>query len=102
MGLPIPHTEIIPRNQDRIADNLGAFIEENFLAEEPVREKLQDVDFAAEMIRWLSDRGRSEALARFIARLAPQMLHAVDETGLKGFAAERVATQLKQTDMSPV
>ena len=102
MGLPIPHTEIIPRNQDRIADNLGAFIEENFLADEPVRAKLQEVDFAAEMIAWLSDRGRSASLARFVAKLAPQMLHAVDETGLKAFAAERVGTQLKRTDMSPM
>ncbi len=102
IGAPIPHTAIIPRNQDRIADNLGSFIKENFLAAEPVRVKLQEVDFAAEMIRWLSDRGRSKSLARFVARLAPQMLHAVEETGLKGFAAERVAIQLKQTDMSPV
>lgn len=102
MNLPIPHTAIIPRNQDRIADNLGAFIEENFLAAEPVRQKLQEVDFAEEMIKWLNDRGRSEALARFVARLAPQMLHAVEETGLKTFATERVGTQLKQTDMSPV
>ena len=102
MGLPIPHTAIIPRNQDRIADNLGAFIEENFLAAGPVRQKLQEVDFADEMIKWLSDRGRSASLASFVAKLAPQMLHAVEETGLKGFASERVATQLKQTDMSPV
>ncbi len=102
MGLPIPHTAIIPRNQDRIADNLGTFIEENFLAAGPVREKLREVDFAEEMIKWLSDRGRSQSLARFIAKLAPQMLHAAEETGLKGFASERVATQMKQTDMSPV
>jgi len=88
--------------QDRIADNLGAFIEENFLAAGPVRQKLQEVDFADEMIKWLSDRGRSASLASFVAKLAPQMLHAVEETGLKGFASERVATQLKQTDMSPV
>ena len=32
LGLPIPHTAIIPENQNRIADNLGRFIEVNFLA----------------------------------------------------------------------
>src|SRR6478752_4455030 len=46
LGLPIPHTAIIPENQNRIADNLGRFIEANFLAPEPVREKLAEVDFA--------------------------------------------------------
>ena len=47
LGLPIPHTAIIPENQNRIADNLGRFIEANFLAPEPVRQKLKEVDFAA-------------------------------------------------------
>src|SRR5690606_16715748 len=37
LGLPIPHTAIIPSNQTRIADNLGRFIEVNFLAPGPVR-----------------------------------------------------------------
>ena len=36
LGLPIPHTAIIPRNHQRIADNLGNFIETNFLAPEAV------------------------------------------------------------------
>src|SRR5512145_1015141 len=45
LGLPIPHTAIIPANQNRIADNLGRFIEANFLAPAPVRAKLKEVDF---------------------------------------------------------
>ncbi|WP_292306771.1 DUF445 family protein, partial [Mesorhizobium sp.] len=55
LGLPIPHTAIIPENQHRIADNLGRFIEANFLAPEPVREKLAEVDFAALVADWLAD-----------------------------------------------
>ena len=31
LGLPMPHTAIIPRNKDRIADSIGAFIETHFL-----------------------------------------------------------------------
>lgn len=102
LGLPIPHTAIIPRNQDRIADNLGAFIEENFLAPKPVETKLKELDFAAEMIAWLSDREKTEGLARFAARLAPQMLAAMEESGLKDFAAERVAIQLRKTEIAPL
>lgn len=102
LGLPIPHTAIIPRNQDRIADNLGAFIEENFLAPAPVEAKLKELDFAGEMIAWLSDREKTEGLARFLARLAPQMLAAMEESGLKDFAAERVAEQLRQTEIAPL
>ena len=46
LGLPIPHTAIIPRNHLRIADTLGEFIETNFLAPEPVEKRLGEVDFA--------------------------------------------------------
>ncbi|MEL7462819.1 MAG: DUF445 family protein [Pseudomonadota bacterium] len=101
MGLPIPHTAIIPRNQDRIADNMGLFIEENFLNEKEVGAKLKEFDFAAAMIDWLADRERSEGLARFFARLAPELLKAVDETELRQFIAERAVVQLRKTDMSP-
>ena len=72
LGLPIPHTAIIPSNKDRIADNLGRFIEVNFLAPGPVREKLREVDFAQLVSDWLVDEKRSEGLSRFVGRLAPQ------------------------------
>ena len=42
LGLPIPHTAIIQHNRDRIADNLGVFIETNFLAPEAVEAKLRE------------------------------------------------------------
>lgn len=39
LGLPIPHTAIVPRNHHRIADTLGEFIETNFLARGPVHQR---------------------------------------------------------------
>ena len=62
LGLPIPHTAIIPRNHLRIADTLGEFIETNFLAPEPVEARLRDVDFAALVADWLADRERAAVL----------------------------------------
>jgi uncharacterized membrane-anchored protein YjiN (DUF445 family) len=47
LGLPVPHTAIIPRNKDRIADSIGAFIETHFLTPQNVVERLVHFDFAA-------------------------------------------------------
>ena len=102
LNLPFPHTAIIPNNQYRIADNLGRFIENNFLAREPVEAKLREVDFAGEMSHWLSSRDRSEGLARFLVRLVPQVLHSIDEQGVVRFAARRVTGQLAKTDIAPL
>ncbi|MEM7214322.1 MAG: DUF445 family protein [Pseudomonadota bacterium] len=102
MGIPIPHTAIVPNNQHRIGDNIGRFIENNFLAPAPVEQKLREVDFAAEIARWLSDSKKSESLADFATKLVPQMLSTVDEKGLIQFATGRVTTQLEKTNIAPL
>ena len=102
LGLPIPHTAIIPANQNRIADNLGRFIEVNFLAPEPVRDKLAEVDFAALVADWLADPGRAGGLSRFVGRLVPQTLSAIEESGLRDFITQRVLDQLGKVRVAPL
>ncbi|MEO0682825.1 MAG: DUF445 domain-containing protein, partial [Pseudomonadota bacterium] len=102
LGLPIPHTEIIPRNQDRIADNLGRFIEDNFLDDAAVRARLAEVDFAGAVADWLDAPERAEALARFATSLLPQILEAVEKTDLRDALAAEVVEKLKRTDLTPV
>lgn len=102
LGLPIPHTAIIPSNQNRIADNLGLFIETNFLAPEPVRQKLKEVDFSALVADWLSDRSRAEGLSRFVARLVPQMFQALEGSGLRDFATRRMIERVGKVEVAPL
>jgi uncharacterized membrane-anchored protein YjiN (DUF445 family) len=102
LGLPIPHTAIIPENQSRIADNLGRFIEVNFLAPGPVREKLNEVDFAALVADWLSDPERAAGLSRFVARLVPQTLSAVERSGLRDFITQRIVEQVEKVPVAPL
>ena len=102
LGLPIPHTAIIPANQHRIADNLGRFVEANFLAPEPVREKLQQVDFAAQVADWLSNPRRADSLSRFVVRLVPRTLAAISQSGLNGFVKDRVMAEVGKMKLAPL
>ncbi|MER9135176.1 DUF445 domain-containing protein [Mesorhizobium sp. M0830] len=102
LGLPIPHTAIIPENQSRIADNLGRFIEVNFLAPEPVREKLAEVDFSALVADWLADADRAAGLSRFVVRLVPQTLVAMEQSGLRGFVTSRMLEQIEKVPLAPL
>src|SRR3954464_14150227 len=102
LGLPIPHTAIIQSNQHRIADKLGEFIEVHFLEPAPVEAKLREVDFASFIAAWLSDRKRSEDLARFLLRLLPEALSASESSGLKTFITRRVMTQLQSINLAPL
>ncbi|MDG1168491.1 MAG: DUF445 family protein [Sulfitobacter sp.] len=102
LNLPFPHTAIIPNNQHLIANNLGGFIENNFLAKEPVVQKLREIDFAGEMSNWLASPSRARSLSVFLVRLVPQLLETVDQKGLVRFASDRIAGQLAQTDIAPL
>ncbi|MFB9905147.1 DUF445 domain-containing protein [Allokutzneria oryzae] len=66
LGLPIPHTAIIPTRKDDLGRNLGTFVETNFLSEDVVRDKLRRVGFSARLGEWLAkpehaDRVTAEA-----------------------------------------
>ncbi len=100
LGLPIPHTAIIPSNQDRIAETFGRFIEINFLTPESVHRKLSEVDFAAFVADWLSDSLKAEALASFVARLVPKILQAVEDTGLRYFATKQILDQISKVEVA--
>ena len=102
LGLPIPHTAIIPSNQQRIADKLGEFIEEQFLDAAPVEAKLDQTDFASFFSDWLDDRKRSGDLARFMLRLLPEAIAAAELSGLKSFVARRAQAQLQSIDFTPL
>ncbi len=102
LGLPIPHTAIIPSNQQRIAEKLGEFIEEEFLDAAPVEAKLNQTDFASFFSEWLDDRKRSGDLARFMLRLMPEAIAAAESSGLKSFIARRAQAQLQSIDFTPL
>src|ERR1041385_1321858 len=59
LGLPIPHTAIIPRNKDRIGEALASFLRENFLIPAVIARRMRQVDVAG-------------AIGRFLANPAPE------------------------------
>src|SRR5579871_4112336 len=54
LGLPIPHTAIIPTNKDRIGRTLGRFVENNFLTPEVLFPKLRQLQVGRRVAEWLA------------------------------------------------
>ncbi|HEV2888690.1 MAG TPA: DUF445 domain-containing protein [Jatrophihabitans sp.] len=63
LGLPIPHTAIIPRKKDQIGESLGDFIQQNFLTPEVVGPRLQAAQVPRRIGEWLSTGDRPEKLS---------------------------------------
>lgn len=64
LGLPIPHTAILPSNRERLADSIAEFLERNFLTQEVLEREFAQVDFASLIGRWLSSRAHRRWLVR--------------------------------------
>src|SRR5438105_15366167 len=63
LGLPIPHTAIIPRKKDQIGESLGDFIQQNFLTPEVVGPRVQAAEIPRRVGEWLASEDRPEQLA---------------------------------------
>ncbi len=68
MGIPIPHTAIVPARKDRIGTALGNFVQRNFLTREVVASKLAAMKLGERAATWLSQPENSRRLARHVAR----------------------------------
>jgi uncharacterized membrane-anchored protein YjiN (DUF445 family) len=72
LGIPIPHTGIVPNNKDRIGVALGRFITNNFLSPTVAHEQLIRVDFVGAATRWICDPNNSKQLAEYVSLLLPR------------------------------
>ena len=102
LGLPIPHTALIPRNKDRIGDGLASFLERNFLAPDLVAGKLRSLRLAERLARWLARRRTAEMLADRVLAAAPFALHAIEDRTLRDFVRRALREQLDQADLAPL
>ncbi|MBY0582511.1 MAG: DUF445 domain-containing protein [Sphingomonas sp.] len=104
LGLPIPHTAIVPRNKDRIGDTLAAFLRDNFLIPGVVARRMGRLDVAASAGRWLaSPSGGGEGrLRRGASRLAADLLEALDQHRLGGMVKSSIGQRLRALDIAPL
>lgn len=98
MGLPIPHTAIIPSNKDRIGDNLAVFVRDHFLDPDTLMEKLRGFDPAARLSRWLARPKQAHALSDGARRVVLQTLDLLDDSAVRGVIQEFVVKTLRRWD----
>ncbi|WP_354682366.1 DUF445 domain-containing protein [Cupriavidus necator] len=102
IGLPLPHTAIIPRNKDRIGRNLGAFFEANFMSKEVVSAKLAEFDLAGAFIRWIGRPAQTAQIADYLAELAPDLLAKAGGKDLENLARETLAERIRGVELAPL
>ncbi len=104
LGLPIPHTAIIPRNKDRIADTMAGFLRSNFLTATVVARRMRGMNLAAGLGQFLARPG-GETQSRITAgaaELFAEILESLDPERLGTQVRAGLAAQLAKVELAPL
>lgn len=108
LGLPIPHTAIIPSNKDRIADTMAQFLQENFLTPAVVARRMAGMNIARAVGDFLvaqPDEAGSDTRSRITggaAELLAEVLESLDPERLGTQVRAGMASQIAKLDISPL
>jgi uncharacterized membrane-anchored protein YjiN (DUF445 family) len=101
LGLPIPHTALIPRSQARIGAALGRFIVENFLSPRVLDARLREWELASWGGRWLSRPEVSRQLSERLVRFGPDVLKAFPQDDLERLLASGATAAVRAVPAAP-
>lgn len=103
LGLPIPHTAIIPRNKDRIGDALANFLNQNFLVAPVVARRMRNIDLAGILGRFLqTPQGQETRIRQGASRLIADLFESLDDERLGGLVKSSIAGRIRRLEVSPL
>ncbi len=102
--VPIPvvsaHTEIIPKNKDKIADNLAIFVREKFLDVDSIVALIRKHNPAQQTADWLSKADNTNRLGTHIVKIIGGMLDFIEDSAVQKIMLRAIHTMLDKTDLS--
>lgn len=99
LGLPIPHTAVIPNRKDRIGHALAGFLGTHFLATDLVLARLRELDAAGRLARWLARPEHAARVARQLGDVGAWLVQALDDARVQRFVTELARRGLHQVDV---
>ncbi len=104
LGLPIPHTAIIPRKKDRIADTMAQFLRANFLTPSVVARRMRRMNVAGSAGEFLakSEGATRSRLMGGGAELVAEVLESLDPERLGLRVRAGLAGQLSKVELAPL
>lgn len=102
LGIPIPHTAIIPARKDRIAESFGRFIERNFLDPDKIAERIRRQDPASRLAQWLRQPERSIEIADFAGESLAGMLKVANDEDVGRMIERGLADRIDHLPAAPL
>jgi uncharacterized membrane-anchored protein YjiN (DUF445 family) len=102
LGIPIPHTAIIPTRKARIAQILANFFEKNFFSADMVAERLRGIGLTERAGAWLADPANSRRISVQVAKALASAADAVPDAAARAFVDRSILGRLRAIPAAPV
>ena len=102
LGIPVPHTAIIPKRKDTLGQSLEEFVTGNFLTADAARERVVAADVSRRVGRWLTQEQHSARVISELAKASSRALVAIKDDDARGFVEQALLPRLVNEPQSPV
>jgi len=102
MGIPIPHTAIIPARKDRVGITLGAFVQRNFLNKDVIGMRLVALRPAERLATWLMEPESVRSVARQIGRGVSAGANVLRDEDVDHLIGQALLQRVRQTPVAPL
>ncbi|MFH8340332.1 DUF445 domain-containing protein [Streptomyces sp. AM6-12] len=101
LGLPIPHTAIIPTKKDQLGVSLGEFVGENFLSQDVVRQRLRAVGIGARLGAWLAEPEHADRVTAELATALRGALTVLRDSDVQAVVGEAITRRAGAREIAP-
>jgi len=102
LRIPIPHTAIIPNKKDQIGASLGTFIQQNFLTESVLEEKIRSLDVPTRIGVWLDQPGQARKVGNSVGAAMAGITTVLRDEDIQPAVSQLVDRRLRETPAAPV
>ncbi|MDW4905169.1 DUF445 domain-containing protein [Streptomyces sp. ADMS] len=101
MGLPIPHTAIIPTKKDQLGVSLGEFVGENFLSQDVVRQRLRAVGIGSRLGTWLAEPEHADRVTAELSAALRGALTVLRDADVQAVVGEAITRRADAQEIAP-
>ncbi|MGW4445171.1 DUF445 domain-containing protein [Streptomyces sp. NPDC004682] len=101
LGLPIPHTAIIPTKKDQLGVSLGEFVGENFLSQDVVRQRLRAVGIGSRLGAWLAEPENADRVTAELATALRGALTVLRDSDVQAVVGEAITRRADSREIAP-
>jgi uncharacterized membrane-anchored protein YjiN (DUF445 family) len=102
LGLPIPHTAIIPARKDRVGRTIGNFVQKNFLTREVIQGRLQGLRMGERLAAWIAQPENARTIARKVASALSAGAQVLRDEDVQALIDHSIEDRIRKTRIAPV